>query len=161
MMCLTLYFKGPFDTTAFAKRLWGNVYFDDSSRKFTRVAADPEANRTFVQFILEPLYKLYTQVLLENRIQIFNRLISAQVLSSDTDTLKTTLASLGIHLKPLMYKMDVRPLLKAVLDQFFGRATGFVDMIVEHIPSPIEGASAKVIYRQLLSLHFGAHCCNL
>jgi U5 small nuclear ribonucleoprotein component len=43
-----------------------------------------------------------------------------------------------------MYKMDVRPLLKAVLDQFFGPATGLVDVIVEHIPSPIEGASNKV-----------------
>lgn len=43
-----------------------------------------------------------------------------------------------------MYKMDVRPLLKAVLDQFFGTSTGLVDVIVEHIPSPIEGAANKV-----------------
>ncbi len=40
--------------------------------------------------------------------------------------------------------MDVRPLLKAVLDQFFGKSTGLVDVIVEHIPSPIEGAAHKV-----------------
>jgi 116 kDa U5 small nuclear ribonucleoprotein component len=43
-----------------------------------------------------------------------------------------------------MYKMDVRPLLKAVLDQFFGPSTGLVDMIVEHVPSPIKAAADKV-----------------
>jgi len=68
----------------------------------------------------------------------------SNVLSEDTDTLKETLHGLGIQLKPVMYKMDVRPLLKAVLDQFFGPATGLIDVIVEHIPSPIEGASNKV-----------------
>lgn len=58
--------------------------------------------------------------------------------------MKETLQGLGIQLKPVMYKMDVRPLLKAVLDQFFGPATGLVDVIVDHIPSPIEGAANKV-----------------
>ena len=85
---------------AFADRLWGDIYFDKESRKFTRKQSDPEQNRTFVHFILEPLYKLYTQVL-----------------SEETDSLRETLRSLGIQLKPVMYKMDVRPLLKAVLDQ--------------------------------------------
>jgi len=112
---------------AFADRLWGDIYFDEAHRKFTRKAPDPEAPRTFVHFVLEPLYKLYSQVL-----------------SSDTDSLKEKLGGLGIVLKPVMYKMDVRPLLKAVLDQFFGLATGLVDMVVEHVPSPVEGAPSKV-----------------
>jgi U5 small nuclear ribonucleoprotein component len=81
-----------------------------------------------VHFILEPLYKLY-----------------ASVLSEETETLQETLAGLGIRLKPVMYKMDVRPLLKAITGQFFGPAKGLVDMIVEKIPSPIEGAQEKVL----------------
>lgn len=44
----------------------------------------------------------------------------------------------------MMYKMDVRPLLRLVLSQFFGPATGFVDMIVDHIPDPTKGAKVKV-----------------
>jgi U5 small nuclear ribonucleoprotein component len=75
---------------------------------------------------MEPLYKLYSHVL-----------------SEETDDLKETLVSLGITLKPVMFKMDVRPLLKAVLDQFFGPATGLVDVIVDNIPSPVEGAAVK------------------
>ncbi|KAH7907791.1 P-loop containing nucleoside triphosphate hydrolase protein [Hygrophoropsis aurantiaca] len=118
---------GSLDVNAFATRLWGDIYFDSETRKFTRKASDPEQLRTFAHFILEPLYKLYSHVL-----------------SEETEDLKETLAELRIQLKPVMYKMDVRPLLKAVTDQFFGPATGLVDMVVEHIPSPVEGASSKV-----------------
>ncbi|KIJ66437.1 hypothetical protein HYDPIDRAFT_86316 [Hydnomerulius pinastri MD-312] len=118
---------GSLDVPAFADRLWGDIYFNNETRKFMRKASDPEQSRTFVHFILDPLYKLYSHVL-----------------SEETEDLKKTLASLRITLKPVMYKMDVRPLLKAVLDQFFGPATGLVDMIVEHIPSPVQGAAAKV-----------------
>lgn len=126
---------GPLDVPAFADRLWGNIYFNNETRKFSRKPADPEANRTFVHFVLEPLYKLYSQVL-----------------SEETDSLKETLNTLRITLAPVMYKMDVRPLLKAVLDQFFGPAVGLVDMIVEHIPSPIEGTANKVCWSLLAVL---------
>lgn len=120
-------FNNKMDVPSFADRLWGDIYFDESTRKFSRKQADPESTRTFVHFILEPLYKLYSQVL-----------------SEETAALKETLAGLGIQLKPVMYKMDVRPLLKAVLDQFFGPSTGLVDVIVENIPNPIEGAAKKI-----------------
>jgi len=53
---------GTFDIDEFAMRLWGNIYYDQEKRKFTRKAADVESKRSFVHFILEPLYKLYTQV---------------------------------------------------------------------------------------------------
>jgi U5 small nuclear ribonucleoprotein component len=118
---------GSLNVKAFANRLWGDIYFNPGTRKFTRKPADPEMSRSFVHFVLEPLYKLYSNVL-----------------SEDTDTLQVTLESLGIRLKPVMFKMDVRPLLKAIMDQFFGPATGLVDMIVDNIPSPIEGAVSKV-----------------
>lgn len=78
------------------------------------------------------------------RDSILNSLPGAQVLGEDTATLKQTLTTLGIHLKPFIFKMDVRPLLRLVLSQFFGPATGFVDMIVQHVPDPVEGAKVKV-----------------
>ena len=121
------YNSGKFNVSGFADSLWGDIYFDSNTRKFTRKPADPETPRSFVHFIMEPLYKLYSHVL-----------------SEETDDLRETLGSLGIHLKPIMYKMDVRPLLKVVLDQFFGPATGLVDVIVDHIPSPVANAPNKV-----------------
>ncbi|KAG8788343.1 hypothetical protein FRC15_004926 [Serendipita sp. 397] len=119
--------SGPMTARRFADRLWGDIWFDKESRKFKRKAHDPSTPRTFIQFVLEPLYKIY-----------------AAVLSKDTESLKATLDRLSIKLKPVMYKMDVRPLLKAVLGQFFGTSTGLVDMIVEHVPSPKEAAPGKV-----------------
>ncbi|KAI5780656.1 P-loop containing nucleoside triphosphate hydrolase protein [Peziza echinospora] len=111
----------------FAKRLWGDIFFNPSSRKFTRKGLEQKAKRTFVHFILEPLYKLY-----------------AHTIGESTTSLKGTLDSLGITLKPSQYKMDARVLLKLVCEKFFGTATGFVDMVLNHVPSPLEGAKAKV-----------------
>ena len=58
--------------------------------------------------------------------------------------MKQTLADLQITLKPAVYKMDTRPLLKVVLEAFFGPSLGLVDMITEFIPSPVDNAAAKV-----------------
>jgi len=118
---------GALDVDELAIRLWGNIYFDAERRKFTRQPADVESKRSFVHFILEPLYKLYTQVL-----------------SGSSETLRETLADLRITLKPSVYKMDVRPLLKVVLEAFFGPATGLVDMITTFLPTPAENARQKV-----------------
>ncbi len=60
-LCSSHEYSGPVDANEFALRLWGDIYFDASTRKFTRHSVDPEEKRTFVHFILEPLYKLYTQ----------------------------------------------------------------------------------------------------
>lgn len=49
------------ETDEFARRLWGDVYFDEATRKFGRKSGG-EAKRSFVHFILEPVYKIYSQV---------------------------------------------------------------------------------------------------
>lgn len=121
------YSTGSMDVDEFAMRLWGNVYFDEENLNFSRKPQDASAKRSFVHFILEPLYKLYSQVL-----------------SEDQDGLKRTLADLQITLKPSVYKMDVRPMLKVVMEAFFGPSKGLVDMIVSKIPSPLEASQDKV-----------------
>ncbi|KAI5800001.1 P-loop containing nucleoside triphosphate hydrolase protein [Geopyxis carbonaria] len=115
------------NSSEFARRLWGDIFYNPSNRKFTRKGMEASANRTFVHFILEPLYKLYAHTIGENPV-----------------SLKRTLGSLGITLKPSQFKADAKVLLKLVCEQFFGTATGFVDMVVEHVPSPIDGAKAKI-----------------
>ncbi|KAJ3333651.1 U5 small nuclear ribonucleoprotein component, partial [Blyttiomyces sp. JEL0837] len=116
-----------FDIDEFAKRLWGDIYFNPEKRNFRRRPLKPDDKRTFVQFILEPLYKIYSTVLGE-----------------DTQTVASTLASLGIHLKASVLSMDVKPLLAVVCEAFFGNATGFVDMVTTKLPSPVENAAAKI-----------------
>lgn len=117
---------GGFDPSEFAKRLWGDLYFHPDDRKF-RKKPPPDGKRTFVQFILEPLYKIYSQVVGE-----------------DAATLQKTLAELGIKIKRDDYFLDTKPLLKLVLSQFFGKSQGFVDMVVKCIPSPKEASQNRI-----------------
>lgn len=113
----------------FAKRLWGDIYFLKDTRKFQKKppAGVDKASRTFVEFILEPIYKLYSNVIGE-----------------DARTLQRTCEELGIFLKKEQYSLDSQPLLKLVLRQFFGKASGFVDMVVRNVPSPVEAAAQKI-----------------
>jgi len=115
------------NATEFGARLWGDIFFNPKSRKFTRKGMEEGSKRTFVKFVLEPIYKLYSHTI-----------------SESPEDLKETLATLGIHLKPSQYKTDAKVLLRLVCEQFFGFAEGFVDMIVEHVPSPAEGAKKKL-----------------
>ncbi|RIA81512.1 P-loop containing nucleoside triphosphate hydrolase protein [Glomus cerebriforme] len=127
---------GDLSVDDFSKRLWGDIYFNPTERTFSRKSLESKSQRSFVHFILDPLYKLYAQVIGENE-----------------DTLKRTLASLGIFLKASHFQLDVKPLLRIVLDQFFGPSTGFVDMVVHHIPSPENNAINKVEHTYTGPMH--------
>lgn len=111
----------------FARRLWGDVYYNPRKRNFTRKPVEDAAARSFVHFVLEPIYKIFTHSISDSPAQ-----------------LKQVLATLGIELKPSHYKADAKVILKLVCEQFFGPPTGFVDMIVSHIPSPVEAAESML-----------------
>ncbi|KAI7728558.1 hypothetical protein M8C21_001076, partial [Ambrosia artemisiifolia] len=117
----------PFDANKFASRLWGDYYYDPATRTFKKKQPASGAERSFVQFILEPLYKIYSQVIGEHK-----------------KSVETTLAELGVTLSNAAYKLNVRPLLRLACRSVFGSATGFTDMLVHHIPSAKEAASKKV-----------------
>ncbi|KIW03889.1 uncharacterized protein PV09_04734 [Verruconis gallopava] len=107
----------------FARRLWGDIYYNPSSGKFSRKGVEEGSRRSFVNFVLDPIYKLYSHTI-----------------SEGPHDLDETLQSLGIKLKPSELRCDARVLLKKVCEQFFGPSRGFVDMVAEHIPSPEQGA---------------------
>ena len=119
--------QAPINVKEFARRLWGDIFYNPTRRSFTRKGVEERSKRSFVNFVLEPIYKLYSHTL-----------------SESPEDLKDTLGSLGITLKPSQYKADAKVLLKLVCEQFFGGSSGFVDMIVDHVPSPVEGAKDKL-----------------
>lgn len=49
------------DIDKFTERLWGDIFYNPATRKFSK-KSESGVDRTFVHFILEPLYKIYTQV---------------------------------------------------------------------------------------------------
>ena len=120
----------------FVKRLWGNIWF--SNGKFERKSPSGGGDRTFVSFILDPLYKIYSHTV-----------------SEDIPALKKFLEPLGIILTREQFRLDTKPLLKLILTSFFGKANSFVDMCIQHLPSPLEHAIYKIpqIYTGPLDSH--------
>jgi len=119
--------KLPFDADEFTQCLWGDVFYDEDTNRFTREKPrDGGMPRAFVHFILEPTYKLIGQVLGEEREQ-----------------LSQTLSSVNIYLNKKDYDLDTKSLLALVGRMFFGGTHAFVDALVQHIPSPGENARTK------------------
>ena len=120
-------YGGEISTDEFSKRLWGDVFYNPRKRTFTRKGIEEGSARSFVHFILEPIYKIYTHSI-----------------SDSPEKLRKVLATLGIELRPAQYKADAKVILKLVCEQFFGPSTAFVDMIVAHVPSPAEAAESML-----------------
>ena len=119
------------DPAKFAARLWGDIWLDPESRTFVRGKAPPRTgdepvHRSFIAFVLEPLYKIYSQCLGEA-----------------TADLKRTLSALGVRLKKQEAEMDPKPLLTLVFGKLFGDLTGFADMVARHVPSPAESQASR------------------
>ncbi|KAI8471075.1 MAG: elongation factor EF-Tu-like protein [Monoraphidium minutum] len=115
-----------FDPYELSRRLWGDVWYSPETRTFRRKAG-PGCERSFVAFVLEPLYKL-----------------TAAVISEHPRTVERVLGELGVALRPSQYNQDVKPLLKDVCRKVFGGAAGLVDMLVAHVPSAKRGTAEKV-----------------
>ncbi|KAI6241792.1 Tr-type G domain-containing protein [Aphelenchoides fujianensis] len=114
------------DTKRLADRLWGDFYLDQKTKAISN-KGEIGQTRTFIHFILEPLYKLFAHV------------------AGDVDTcLPRFCREMGIRLNKEEQKMNIRPLIALICRRFFGDFTAFVDMVVDQIPSPVEGARAKV-----------------
>lgn len=85
------------------------------------------SQRSFVEFVLEPMYKIF-----------------AQVVGDVDECLPRLCDELGISLTKEERKLNIRPLLRLVCNRFFGDFTGFVDMCVNFIKSPVDNAQTKI-----------------
>lgn len=54
------------------------------------------------------------------------------------------MAELGIRATKEEMKLNIRPLLRIICNRFLGDFSGFVDMCVEHVKSPLENAKHKI-----------------
>lgn len=120
------YYKS-FDPEAFSLKLWGEYYLNQETRKFQKgKPKGDKVKRSFVQFILEPLYKIYSHIV-----------------GQDLNELTIFLKKIGVKLSKEESKYDIKPLLKVILNRFFGNSHGFVDMINTFIPPPNKANSIK------------------
>ena len=117
------------DPKELAKRLWGDVWFEAGTRRFVREKSNGDGvERSFVQWVMEPLYKIFSQVIGEDV------RVAREVVEED----------LGVWLEDRAYESDVKPLLKEVFTNAFGDSGGIVDMLVRHVPSAKEATARRV-----------------
>lgn len=69
------------DPTKLVKVFWGDFCFDSETKKFARKVGKESRKRAFVEFILEPIYKIFSHTV-----------------GKDKPDLEPFLASLGIYL---------------------------------------------------------------
>jgi U5 small nuclear ribonucleoprotein component len=102
----------------FASKLWGDQWFDPSSKTFVTDPQSTQAGRSFVRYVLEPIYKIYTTCLGESQRDVV-----------------LTMKSLGVILNQEEIKsFSTRPLVRTTMSKFMELAnSGFVDSIVQHM----------------------------
>ncbi|QPG72737.1 hypothetical protein FOA43_000038 [Brettanomyces nanus] len=114
-----------------AAKFWGDSYFLDG--KFTKITDDvlgSASSRTFVKFILEPIYKIVTRAI-----------------TLDPENLEEFVRKkLGIlDIRHPEFKKDPRVLLKRLLGSYFGLSSSpFAEMLRDIGPSPIRNAPNKL-----------------
>jgi 116 kDa U5 small nuclear ribonucleoprotein component len=114
-------FGHNFDTKEFAKRLWGNLYFDPTTRRFCSQPAPGKSygDRSFVEFVMQPLYK-----------------ILGYSASEEKENLEKLLKPLGVYIKKQCYDYNTKTLIKIICRTFFGKPDALVDLSVANFPAP-------------------------
>lgn len=107
-----------------ASRLWGDWYLHTPSNRMTKRSGggkglDDQYVRTFIHFILNPLYKIYSYCIGE----------SPQMIQS-------LFRDLGIKMVTKEYHSDPRVLVTVACKRFFGLPRAFVTMVANHVASP-------------------------
>ena len=110
----------------FSKFLWGDLYYDEVSRKFARTSSGGNP-RSFVHFVLEPFYK-----------------VVAVSISEEREELEPVLTRLGVYLKKKDFSLDIKPLVKLVLRSLLGDLACLVDSMVSSFPTVKEHTKRKV-----------------
>jgi len=112
------------------KKLWGDNYYDPKSKKWKTTSSGDDGTplrRAFVQFILDPIYKLFDSIM-KDEVEKYNKMLK----------------SLGIVLKGEERDLKNKLLLKAVMRKFLPASDALLEMLVVHLPSPVKAQKYRV-----------------
>ena len=109
------------------RRMWGDIYFNAKTRELVKKPPHRLKQKSFLEFILEPQYKLF-----------------AQAMGDVDNSLLMLCGQLEIGVTKDEMKLSIWSFLRLVCSSFLGNFNGFTSMCKEHIPSPAENAKQKV-----------------
>jgi elongation factor 2 len=112
------------------QKLWGDNFYDPKSKKWKKSSQADDGSplrRAFVQFILDPIYKLFDSIM-----------------KDETEKYEKMLKSLGINLKADERDLRNKNLLKCVMRKFLPASDALLEMLVVHLPSPAKAQRYRV-----------------
>ncbi|RYP41785.1 hypothetical protein DL767_000801 [Monosporascus sp. MG133] len=117
------------DRNKMMERLWGDNYFNPKTKKWTTKSnhEGQELERAFNQFILDPIFKIFSAVM-----------------NFKKEEIKTLLTKLDLKLPPADADKEGKQLLKAVMKAFLPAADSLLEMMILHLPSPTTAQKYRV-----------------
>merc|ERR1712038_1481102 len=102
------------------KRLWGDNFFCAKSKKWTKQPSKTAPKRAFVQYILDPIYKVFDAIMNEKDEEVEKlKKVCNVVLKGDDKDLKA------------------KPLMKVFMRTWLPAGETLLQMIAIHLPSPV------------------------
>lgn len=125
------------------KAMWGDYYYLPKLQKITKKKPNTTGARPmFVQFALEPLWQAYSTAMQVEGITSKNPTKEA---TQCTALLQKMAGSLHLLISDKDLKQgSMRQSLQAFLRAWLPLAPAVMDMVVEHLPSPVEAAPLRV-----------------
>lgn len=114
--------KFKIDQKVLAKKLWGDNFYDSQKRKFVTEDTTEDGRklqRTFVEFIMDPIIKLMRNIMDENQQKVLNMC-----------------KALEIHLNEREQHYQKKDLVRAVFMKWLNAGEVLMEMICTKLPSP-------------------------
>ena len=118
------------DKQKMMERLWGDNFFNPKTKKWTKNGTGADGKpleRAFNQFVLDPIFRIFSAVMAFKK-----------------DEIPDLLAKLDISLKGDEKELEGKALLKVVMRKFLPAADALLEMMVIHLPSPVTAQKYRV-----------------
>merc|ERR1712170_341499 len=119
--------KFKVETPKLMKRLWGDNYFNAKTKKWVKSQQDGADKRAFVQFIMDPIYRVFDAIMNEK----------------DEEVAKLTIST-GVKLKGDDKDLKGKPLMKAFMRTWLPAGDTLLQMIAIHLPSPVTAQNYRM-----------------